>query len=197
MESVYSNWKALRNGVVVSVIVLYLVEPTMKLAVDVIPGIGGRFYQMVWDRAAREAALGGQHLDFALLAVLFSAVAGIVIGHFAADAGFTRMLGKKGRRSAAATSMPARWTSRVAILCLVMLAPVATTTLLVQFAAQQMKVSFRQRIVVLAPAISEETEEALQARFAGLQDRRDYQSLNDDLDRLAREGDIRLPRPLL
>ncbi len=197
MESVYSNWKTLRNGVVVSVIVLYLVEPTMRLAIDVIPGIGGRFYQMVWDRAAREAAVGGQHLDFALLAVLFSAVTGILIGHFAADTGFGRMMGKRSRKSTAATPLSSRWTSRAAILALILLTPVATTTLLIQFAAQQMKLSFQQRIVVLAPAISEETEETLCARFAGLQDRRDYQSLNNDIDQLAREGHVRLPKPLL
>jgi hypothetical protein len=73
MESTYSSWKALRNGVVVSMVVLYLVQPTMELAIEVIPQFGGRFYGMVWDRAASRAAVGGNYLDFALFAILFSA----------------------------------------------------------------------------------------------------------------------------
>jgi len=195
MESVYSNWKALRNGVIVSVIVLYLVEPTMRLAIDVIPEFGGRFYQMVWDRAARQAALGGQYLDFALLAVAFSAVVGAVIGRFAADAGFARIFGRKGRRNSA--SSPSRWDPRIILLLFLLVTPAAATTLLVDFAAQQMKLSFHQRLAVLAPAVSEESEEILRAKFAGLRDRGDYHRLNADLDRLAREMNVEVPAPLL
>jgi hypothetical protein len=197
MESVYSNWRALRNGVIVSVIVLYLVEPTMKLAIDVIPAFGGRFYNLVWDRAARQAALGGQYLDFTLLAVLFSIVVGAVIGRFAVHAGFSHLMTKRSRRAAPAVSPWTRFTSRVAILMVVLLTPVAASTLLVDFAAQQMKLSFHQRVTVLAPAISDEAEKVLQARFAGLQDRGDYESLNHDIDQLAREKNVTLPASLL
>jgi hypothetical protein len=193
MESVQANWKALRNGVIVSVIVLYLVEPTMNLALDVIPDFGGRFYRMVFDRAARQAALGGQYLDFALLAVAFSAVVGAVIARFAADSGFPRLFGKRGRKSAA----PSRWDPRIVLLLFLAVTPAAATTLLVDFAAQQMKLSFHQRLAVLAPAISEETEESLRARFADLRDHGDYQSLSSDLDRIAREMHVDVPSPLL
>ena len=195
MESVYSNWKALRNGVIVSVIVLYLVEPTMRLALDVIPEFGGRFYQMVWDRAARQAALGGQYLDFALLAVAFSAVVGAVIARFAADAGFTRIFRRRGRKTTAAAS---GWSDpRFVLLLFILATPAAATTLLVDFAAQQMKLSFYQRLAVLAPAVSEESEETLRAKFAGLRDLGDYHSLNAELDRLAREMNVDVPAPLL
>jgi len=197
MESVYSNWKTLRNGVVVSVIVLYLVEPSMKLAIDVIPAFGGRFYQMVWDRAARQAALGGQYLDFALLAVLFSAVVGAVVGRFATEAGFPRMFGKKGRRGSASSPGWSRWDPRIVLLLFFFSTPAAATTLLVDFAAQQMKLSFQQRLTVIAPAIPHETEEVLRARFAGLRDRADYQDLNDDLNRLARDLNVDIPVALL
>jgi hypothetical protein len=195
MESVYSNWKALRNGVIVSVVVLYLVEPTMRLALDVIPEFGGRFYQMVWDRAARQAALGGQYLDFALLAVAFSAVVGAVIARFAADAGFTRIFRRRGRKNSA--TAPGWSDPRIVLLLFIVCTPAAATTLLVDFAAQQMKLSFYQRLAVLAPAVSEESEEILRAKFAGLRDLSDYHSLNADLDRLAREMNVDVPAPLL
>jgi hypothetical protein len=73
----------------------------------------------------------------------------------------------------------------------------AATTLLVDFAAQQMKLSFERRIAVLAPAISEEDEEALRGRFADLAGRDSYQSLNEDMDAMAREQGVLLPAPLL
>lgn len=194
MESVYSNWRALRNGVIVSVVVLYLVEPTMKLAINVIPAFGGRFYQLVWDRAARHAALGGEHLDFTVLAVTFSVIVGAVIGRFGPDHPvFARALGKRSRRSSASS----RLASRLAVLFFLLMAPVAAGTLLVDFAAQQMRLSFSQRITVLAPAISDEADKTLRARFASLRDRADYESLNHDLEEMARDNRVVLPAPLL
>jgi hypothetical protein len=194
MESVYSNWKSLRNGVIVSVVVLYLVEPAMKLAIDVVPAFGGRFYQMVWDRAARQAALGGDYLDFTLLAVMFSVLVGAVMGRLGSDGAFASLFRRKGRRS---SSTAGRWDRRLVMGLFLLLAPAAATMLLIDFAAQQMKLSFHQRLTVLAPLISEEDEESLKARFADLRDRADYQGLNGELDRLARATAADLPRPLL
>lgn len=195
MESTYSNWKSLRNGVIVSVIVLYLVEPSMRLAVDVIPQFGGRFYRLVWDRAATQASIGGDYLDFAMFAILFSAIVGAFIGRFGAGAAFPRLFGRKGRKSTDSTWV--RWEKRLVMLIMLMIGPVAATTLLVDFAAQQMKLSFDRRITVLAPAITEDSEELLRARFADLGGRADYQGLNDEMDRLAQQTGVDLPDPLL
>jgi hypothetical protein len=192
MESTYSNWKSLRNGVIVSVVVLYLVEPTMRLAIDLFPSFGGRLYHFVWDRAASQAAVGGDYLDFALFAILFSAIVGAFIGRFGAGA---QLFARRGRR--AADSPWARWERRIVLLLLLLFGPVAATTLLIDFAAQQMKLSFEQRIAVLAPAISEEDEEAMRARFADLTGHDAYQSLTDDMDMIAREHRVLLPEPLL
>jgi hypothetical protein len=193
MEATYSNWKSLRNGVIVSVIVLYLVEPAMKLAIELIPGFGGRFYRLVWDRAATQAALGGDYIDFAMFAILFSAIVGTFIGRFGAGA---QLFARKSRRADSSSSW-SRWEKRLVLLMLLLLGPVAATTLLVDFAAQRMKLSFDQRFTVLAPAIDEDAEEILRARFAGLQDRSDYQTLNEEMSRLADANGIRLPAPLL
>lgn len=196
MEATYSNWKSLRNGVIVSVIVLYLVEPAMKLAIELIPGFGGRFYRLVWDRAATQAALGGDYIDFAMFAILFSAIVGTFIGRYGAGAHFPHLFAKKSRR-AESSSLWSRWEKRLVLLMLLLLGPVAATTLLIDFAAQRMKLSFDQRFTVLAPAIDEDAEEILRARFAGLQDRSDYQTLNEEMSRLADANGIRLPAPLL
>ena len=76
MESVATHWKSLRNGVIVSVVMLYLVEPSMKLLVNTLPYFGGEAYRWVWGHAAAQAALGGDYIDFALFAILFSAIVG-------------------------------------------------------------------------------------------------------------------------
>jgi hypothetical protein len=83
------------------------------------------------------------------------------------------------------------------MLALLSFGPVAATTLLVDFAAQQMKLSFEQRITVLAPAISEDEEEMLRGRFAGLQGRDSYENLKIDMNTLAHERSVSLPEPLL
>jgi hypothetical protein len=74
---------------------------------------------------------------------------------------------------------------------------VAAGTLLVDFAAQQMERSFNQRITVLAPAISDDEEEVLRSRFAGLTGHDSYESLTIDMDQMAHAHDMTLPVPLL
>jgi hypothetical protein len=192
MESVATNWKSLRNGVIVSVVMLYLVEPSMKLLVNVMPYFGGRVYAWVWDHAAAQAALGGDYIDFALFAILFSAIVGAFIGRYAVGG---NVFAKRGRRSN--DTLWSRWEKRLVMLALLSFGPVAATTLLVDFAAQQMKLSFEQRIAVLAPAISDDEEEVLRGRFAGLDGHESYESLTLDMDTLARERSVSLPRPLL
>jgi hypothetical protein len=192
MESVATNWKNLRNGVIVSVVMLYLVEPSMKLLVNVLPYFGGRAYRFVWDHAATQAALGGDYIDFALFAILFSAIVGAFIGRYGAGG---QIFARRGRRSN--DTLWSRWERRVVVVALLFFGPVAATTLLIDFAAQQMKLSFEQRIAVLAPAINEDEEEALRARFAGLEGRDSYESLKIDMSMLARERSVSLPEPLL
>ncbi|HEX6790441.1 MAG TPA: hypothetical protein VF247_03945 [Candidatus Krumholzibacteria bacterium] len=192
MESVQSHWKSLRNGVIVSVVMLYLVEPAMKLAIDVFPYFGGRVYRWIWDHAASQAAVGGDYIDFALFAILFSAIVGAFIGRYGAGG---QVFARRGRRSS--ESAWSRWERRLVLLVLLMFGPVAATTLLVDFAAQQMKLSFEQRMAVLAPSVTEEEEEALRGRFAGLDGRDSYESLKVDMNMLARSHRVQLPDPLL
>jgi hypothetical protein len=192
MESAVSGWKNLRNGVVVSVVMLYLVEPAMKLALDVFPHFGGRFYRWVWDQAAAQAALGGDYVDFALFAILFSAIVGTFIGRYGVG---SQMFSRRGRRNN--DSSWSRWEKRLVLLLLLMFGPMAATTLLIDFAAQQMKRSFEQRMAVLAPAISEEDEERFRGRFADLGGRDSYESLKIDMDMLAAGHHVILPAPLL
>jgi hypothetical protein len=192
MESTYSNWKSLRNSVIVSVVVLYLVEPTMKLAIHLFPSFGGTLYQFVWDQAASQAAVGGDYVDFTIFAILFSAIVGTFIGRYGVGA---QVFARRGRRNG--DSVWARWEKRIVLLLLLLFGPVAATTLLIDFAAQQMTRSFQQRIAVLAPALSEEEEEALRARFADLRGHDSYESLKMDMDSMARERHIDLPEALL
>lgn len=196
METTYSHWKSLRNGVIVSVVVLYLVEPSMRLAVDLAPQFGGRFYRLVWDRAAMQAAIGGDYLGFATFAILFAAIVGAFMGRFGTGAAFPRLFGRKGGRKSTDSTL-VRWEKRFVVLLMLLVGPIAATTLLVDFAAQQMQLSFDRRITVLAPAITEDSEELLRARFADLAGRADYQSLNDEMDRLALQAGVNLPDPLL
>jgi hypothetical protein len=192
MESTYANWKSLRNGVIVSIVMLYLVEPTMKLMVEVFPYFGGRVYRWVWDHAATQAAIGGDYVDFALFAILFSAIVGTFIGRYGIGAHSMR---GKGRRSNDTALM--RWEKRLVMVLLLLSGPVAATTLLVDFAAQQMKLSFEQRMAVLAPSITEEEEEMLRGQFAGLEGRDSYENLKVDMNTLAHTHRVTLPEPLL
>jgi hypothetical protein len=192
METTVASWRNLRNGVIVSVVMLYLVEPAMKLLVEVMPYFGGRAYRWVWDHAATQAAVGGDYIDFALFAILFSAIVGAFIGRYGAGG---QIFARRGRRSN--DTLWSRWEKRLVLLALLLFGPVAATTLLVDFAAQQMKLSFDQRITVLAPAITEDEEEGLRGRFAGLDGRDSYESLKLDMNTLAHQRNVALPEPLL
>jgi len=65
------------------------------------------------------------------------------------------------------------------------------------FADLQLTTSFQQRLTVLAPKISEQEYKELQASWASMQSRTDYELLNTQMESLAQQHGIELPEPLL
>jgi hypothetical protein len=123
MESTATHWKSLRNGVVVSVVMLYLIEPAMKVAVDIAPQFGGRFYRLVWDRAAMQAAIGGDYLT-SRCSRSYSCHRGCIHRALRGGRRFAAL-----RRRAAETRFDARPLGKALSCCSCCHGPIAATTL--------------------------------------------------------------------
>lgn len=65
------------------------------------------------------------------------------------------------------------------------------------FVDLQTNASFQQRITVLAPVITDQEYKELQAMWASMDSRSDYEAINLKLELLASEHGIRLPKPLM
>jgi hypothetical protein len=61
----------------------------------------------------------------------------------------------------------------------------------------QLNASFKQRLAVLAPYISEEEEELFEAKWALMKNRKDNREINKTMDKIATEMKVKLPELLL
>lgn len=60
----------------------------------------------------------------------------------------------------------------------------------------RLNVSFRQRVAILSPHLSEHDEKELVALWASMKSRRDYNALNRRMDEYAQSRGVKLPHPL-
>jgi len=61
----------------------------------------------------------------------------------------------------------------------------------------QLNTSFKQRITVLSPHISEQQEKELRAQWASMKSRKDYENINRALEDAAKNKEVKLPKLLL
>jgi hypothetical protein len=65
------------------------------------------------------------------------------------------------------------------------------------FVELQYTATFQKRLALITPAIVEQHEEVLLARWAGMMSIDDYRNLNKEIESIARNNSIFLPDPLL
>ncbi len=69
--------------------------------------------------------------------------------------------------------------------------------IIMYFADVEYNTSFRQRLTVLAPMLSEIEEEELEARWASMRNRADYEAIEAEIEKLANNHSLQLPPSLL
>jgi hypothetical protein len=66
-----------------------------------------------------------------------------------------------------------------------------------KYAEYELVTSFHQRITILSPKISDIKYKELKSKWAIMKNRNDYLKINDEMDDIAKQNGIALPKPLL
>lgn len=182
--------KTLIVSILTSVIVLIIIDPLLKLAATWLMWLGTNLSASWTDHIYKSAALGlREKFSFLLLLYFFAMCMGISSGILTAI-----VLARKEKSKTTLKS----WIEKPAfiILSALLLIVVAVEVLASNFAELQLNASFNQRITVLAAKASEQQIKDLRASWALMSGRKDYESINMEIQRIEGQLKVKLPLPL-
>ena len=188
-------------GVITSVIVILFVEPLLKLAWAGILLLGPRFYQGYVDSIYKDAALG--HRNFAAVVLLQGFIylltmtaLGLIIVQSVKSRLLRRVASKSKERRKSPSAFPRRRLLAVQALCVLGMCVTAIPLITRPYVDLQLNASFQQRLKVLAPIVSELDIRELEADWASMRSRQDYEGIVARMASIALEKGVVLP-PLL
>ncbi len=185
----------IRKGIIASVIaafvVIIFIQPLLRFIWAVILALGSRFLQGYIDSTYKSAALGGRNdVDVILIGWLFAIVSGMMIGMTLA------IIKKKLSRERPSRKSGKRLEWLILGICLVLFHVSGISVTVRAFADLQLNTSFQQRLKVLGPVLKDMEVKELEAAWASMQTRADYEAIQMRLEETAEAHEIRLPKAL-
>jgi hypothetical protein len=179
--------KNLLVSIVTSVLVLIFIEPLLKLSANGIMWLGANVSAYFTKSVYTSAALGLREKFSFINLVLFSAV---LIG---AMLGSATISIRRSHPKAAAREGSSKVVRILTMLNLIIFLVLISYSMAKNFIELQLNTSFNQRMVVLAAKIPDQKIKELRANWALMESREDYEALNTEINRIAKELNTRLP----
>ncbi len=181
------------TSVVATLFVIVFLRPLLNLAWSAVQHFGPVLMKGFSDSIYKSAALGQRnHVIVAVVGIVSGVFLGVITG--AAVATATKAWAKKELNKIKTR----RWIHHVVfVLNLVAFAFLLLALNVMFYANLQLDVSFKQRLTVLAPHLSEQQEENLAAMWASMKTKADYDAINRQLERYAADRNVDLPELLL
>jgi len=186
--------KSILVEVVAGILVLIFAQTIGRFAWNGIVWSSINIYAGIAKSVYKNAALGQRNwIDIVLLTFLLYFMVATVLGLY------LRKVEIRGasRIKEAYAKLPKKIRSAIPIIMVVAFVLSVLYVGTLAFVDLQLNASFQQRLTVLAPKISEQEYKELQAAWASMQSRPDYESINTRMDSLARQHGIELPELLL
>jgi len=183
--------KGVISSIVASLIMFFLLEPLARLLWHGISLLSSRIAVSYIDMAYKSAALGHRNdVSVLLLTIALSGLLGITVG---LSAGITRRM----FQSKAAKPMSPRLIV-VALWCIAGIMTISSLIAIVPTVIDlQLNTSFQQQIKVISPRVTDQTIKELEASWAMMETRKDYEAIQDSILKIATKNNIRLPKPLI
>lgn len=186
--------KEIYIAIIVTVIVMFLIEPVLKLAGDSVMWIGANLYEGVSKSIYKDAALGlREKFSFITLMLLMSVFAGCI------SALSLALIKISSQKTNAHMKAKENRTRKLKFSALALSIVFIIDSLLLtgkSFATLQLNASFNQRIAVLSPNVSDQRIKELRASWALMKNRKDYLKINLQMESLANDTKVVLPIPL-
>jgi hypothetical protein len=191
----------LRQGlliaIVVSVLTVAFVEPLVHWFANTLMWIGSNYSEAFTRSVYSDAAIGlNEKFSFMLLtfALLFLAIAipGSALGIFLGGR-VERVARGQSKAMTRAMVVRLRWLSAIGVFIMFVLGSHLLTIFFIEF---QLNASFNQRMAVLAARASDQDIKDLRASWALMQERSDYEHINQRIAKISAALSIKLPEPL-
>ncbi len=182
--------KGLLVSLVTSVLVLIFIDPLLKLTASWLMSLGSTMATSWTNGIYLSAALGlREKFSFIILALGASIISGVTAGVVA---------GRILARRSSASGLRKRKGLLVAIDAIfALLFLVGSFGILTSnFAELQLVASFNQRLTVLAAKATDQQVRDLRASWAMMQNRKDYEAINAEMQKLSAQFGVKLPTPL-
>jgi len=183
--------KGIIASVIATVIVIVLIQPILKLAWSALLSFGAQFVQNYVDTIYKSAALGHRnYIDVLLLMGIFSFLSGSILAMTLLMTNRILRPDKKSKK----LGKP-----HLCIIWLILIAfhVLAIFFIVTPYADLQHNTSFQQRLKVLAPVLTETKEEELEALWATMQSRTDFDAIKSQMETLAQDHNLQLPSTLM
>lgn len=182
--------KGVIPSVIASLIVIFCIQPILRFVWSAMLTLGTSFLQRYIDSIYASAALGHRnYIDVMLLMAMLSLFSGISIGM--AIGLMRRILWKEHH-----PRKPGKRHILYVWLWIILFHAVAIIFVVRPYADLQLNTSFQQRLKVLAPILEDLELKELEAAWASMQTREDYEAIKMRLEKTAEAHSITLPKAL-
>src|SRR5271157_6762 len=182
--------KSIYASIIASIIVIILIQPILSVTGRAITWAGDHLYSGISASTYIEAAIGHRE-KFSFIGLIFicSLLSGIIVG-IVSGFFFRGRLGTLTKKGSHPIFK--------AVILIISVSSFFMTifVLATNFADFQMNASFNQRLAVLTLAISDQKVKEFRAQWASMQMRNDYLAINNEMEKLATQKGIRLPKLL-
>ncbi|WP_172562918.1 hypothetical protein [Vibrio furnissii] len=190
--------KSLIVSVVASVLVIIFVQPLIDGVGSLLTWGLSHSVGFMSDSIYKDAALGmREKYSFLMILFLFQGVFIFVLNAFR-RVFFPELLEKKSIETMSEKEISTKVKrAKVGVFFVGLTLALLTSWLLaLQYVGFQMNASFQQRTTILAPYISDGEMKKLKSDWGLMENRQDYIEINANIDNLASENSIKLPRLL-
>ncbi len=184
--------KTIIASVIATLIVIIIIQPLLRLIWSGVSALGLRVFQEYVDSIYRNAALG--HRNDGVVTILLL-ILGTALGLMF---GINTMLTIRFLRPETKPKKLNRGNRLIILWVLAFLFTVSASSVIVRpFTDLKLNTSFQQRLKIIAPKITELEMKELEAAWASMLSRSDYESLMSRLELMAQDRGITFPPPLL
>ena len=198
--------KSILASIIASILVIIFIQPILGLAYTFIIFIGEYVYTGFSNQIYHNAALGERPttvfmmfvamlVSINLFFVLLTFLVFLLTRTSKTEASEGSKVDKKEsfihkKRLNSFLKMASVISYGVLLLCSLIL-------LTFEFTNLQLNTSFQQRLTVLAPKLTELENKELQAQWASMNTRADFEAITEQMSRLAKDRNVVLPEPLM
>ena len=195
-----STWwsdSSIRKGVLASVIaslvILLFVQPILTGLGRLLLWTTNSLWQRLSDQLYISAALGHRN-DVDVIILAFVLLPLIIIPSLV----LIRRIGRHSASKSTTTRTPQKRTGALVVLIYSAFGVLLSISIVVSsFVDLQLNTSFRQRLTVLAPTLSEAEIRQLEASWAAMRSQVDYEAIVTRMEVIAQTRGVVLPKPLL